>query len=269
MSFEEQNEEEFDITKKNSPPLSLVHPILNQLLEFKERKLKACKFCNKTGWIPPGDRCVCMKEVDFQYRLRCSNMPPKYKEVKFENFVNQDHPGYKKVLYYSKNIITARYKGTGIHLFGAGSGTGKTLLASCILLNAMRQGSFTWFTSMSHLLEDIKSGFDNQDKKKIIEWAMFKSDFLFLDEIEKFNPGSEWVKDRCNDLIQERVNNLLPIITTGNEPLEALNRIYQNHLISRFIGTQIEVSIDSTVDYRKNVLKENLFDGLESAGDIL
>jgi DNA replication protein DnaC len=195
--------------------------------------------------------------------MQCSNLPVKYRDVTFDKFVNQDHPSYRKVTYYAQNIRTARLKGTGMHLYSTGAGTGKTLLASCVLQEAAKAGNWVWFISMTRLLEEIKAGYDSADKKAIIEWAMYRADFLFLDEIEKFHPSSEWVKDRINDLIQERVNRQLPILSSGNDSLEALSRIYQGHLISRFIGTQIEILIDSSVDYRKDVLKEQLYAGLE------
>jgi len=249
----------FKTALSNQPPDSLTCEWMPELIEFKNKIISECKVPGCFSGSLPGDvLCECMREVHFRYRILSSNIPPKYRDASFDNFVNKKHVAYKEVVGYSKNLVNARTNGIGLHTHSSKSGTGKTLLNACVLIEACRQGYWVWFTSMSQLMEDIRNGYDDSSKREIIEWAMFKTDFLMLDEITKTHDASGWVEDRTNDLIQRRVNDNRPILATDNHPIAKLTGKYRDHLISRFAGQQHEVSVESGLDYRVHHQKENI-----------
>ena len=249
-----------------NPPDSLTAETLPALLDLKDKLVRECKLGCHVGWVRRDVMCECMKKAWFEYRLICSNIPAKYRSVSFDNFVNKKHVAFKEVVGYSKNLVSARANGIGLHIHSSKPGTGKTLLTACVLLEACRQGYWVWFTSMSQLMEDIRHGYDNESKREIVEWAMFETDFLMLDEITKTHDTNGWVEDRINDLIQRRINDNRPTLTTDNHSIAKLTGKYRDHIISRFSGQQHEVTVESGLDYRVQHQKEHLRDVLYGGG---
>ena len=115
---------------------------------------------------------------------------------------------------------------------------------------------------MGQLLDDVSHGYSDDRRREVIEWAMFQTDFLFLDELTKFNSGSDWAESQVNNLIQRRVNDNRPILSTDNNPISKLAEKYKDHLVSRFAGQQIEVSVDIGMDFRVESQKKKLMDKL-------
>lgn len=251
----------------SSPPPALYQIHMPRLFTLKEKMLKECKFCSGNGWQSDDVMCMCLTEVMFQYRLSCSNIPAKYRNASFDQFAKKQHSAFKEIVGYTNNLKNARDNGIGLHVHSAKSGTGKTLLMACVLHEAMKKGYWVWFTSMAQLMEDIRRGYDDERQRESVEWAMFGTDFLLLDELTKTHDKNGWVEDRANDLIQRRVNDNRPILTTDQHPIAKLTEKYRDHIISRFVGQQMELSVELGSDFRaehqKKQLKELLYGGAE------
>lgn len=231
-----------------------------QFAELEEQKrilLSKCKHCNGSGYKKGGVMCVCMKQVMLKYRMLCSNIPREYHGASFDQFHDQKDPGFLKVKKYVQKLENARKNGIGLHIHTRKPGSGKTLLATCVLMEAMNQGYYVWFTSLEQLTKDIKKGFKDKKHARVMEWVMFHVDFLLLDEVAKFQ-STEWKDNEINDLIQRRVNEKLPILTTENLSLDQMQEKHPEHLISRFSATQIEVTFHNIMDFRKEVKKNDL-----------
>jgi DNA replication protein DnaC len=229
----------------------------SELEMYKERALSDCFICNGSGYNVGGRMCDCLAGVMFRYRLLCSNIPKEYQDVDFGKFKMKTDPGFIQVRKYTKKLDNARNKGIGLHLYTEKPGSGKTLLATCILLEAIRRGYYVWFTSLEQLIEDLKLGYKDEIIRKKMQWVMFHTDFLLLDEVAKFQ-STEWRDSKINDLIQRRVNEKLPIISTDNVSLHQMLKKHPEHLISRFVATQLEVQLLHSIEYRRDVLKKNL-----------
>jgi DNA replication protein DnaC len=228
-----------------------------QVEKYKIKKLANCDKCNHGGYLEGDKMCICLRKVMRRYRLLCSNIPKQYQDVSFDLFKARNDIGFKQVVSYSTKLENARKKGIGLHIYSKKPGTGKTMLASCVLLEAIKKGYFVWFTSLEELIEDVKLGFNDERQRKKMEWVMFRCDFLMLDEISKIQ-GTQWKDSKINDLIQRRVNERLPIISTDNLGIDQLQNKFPEHLISRFSGTQIEIQLSHNVEYRRDVQKKNL-----------
>lgn len=253
-------ESNFEFTIQDEPDF-LTSKQTEELYALRDKWLEECKICNHSGYLPGDITCKCMKRVERKNRLLSSNIPRHYTNVHFEDFRLKSDIGFKQVLAYSDKLGNARSKGIGIHLYSKAPGTGKTLLAICILLQAIKKGYTVWFTSLEQLVEDVKLGFNNEKQRRKMEYVMFKCNFLVLDEISKIQ-STVWRDSKINDLIQRRVNECLPIISTDNLSIDQLQNKFPEHLISRFAGTQIEVALSSKIDYRKDVKKKNLLKDL-------
>jgi len=250
----------------SSPPATLYQANMPRLFELKERLLKSCVLCSGNGWLDNDTMCSCLSQVMFQYRLLCSNIPAKYLDASFDHFAKKQHVTFKEVVGYAGNLKNARENGIGLHVHSTKPGTGKTFLMSCVLLEAIKNGYWVWFTSMAQLMEDIRRGYNDERQRENVEWAMFGTDFLLLDELTKVHDKNGWVEDRINDLIQRRVNDNRPILTTDNHPISKLTERYKDHLISRFMGQQIELSIELGSDFRAEHQKKQLKEMLHGGG---
>lgn len=228
-----------------------------EFLEWKESILSKCEECNKSGYLEGGKLCKCLQKVTYRYKLLCSNIPLEYQKVMLKDFQVQTDPGFIQIKQYITKLDNARKKGIGLHVYTKRPGSGKTLLASCILHEAMKAGYEVWFTTLKQLIEDIKTGFHNERKRVIMEWAMFNSDFILIDEVDKLQ-NNEWRDDVVNDFVQRRVNAKRPIITTGNSSIEQLESKHPDHIISRFSGVQYEITLSHKIEYRRDVQKKNL-----------
>jgi DNA replication protein DnaC len=227
---------------------------MSEIEKLKHETVDHCEKCNKFGWITETEKCDCLKRVHFEYRLLCSNIPDTYQTVSFDQFVKKNDPGFGQARNYAEQIMAVRKSGLGLHLHNENIGVGKTMLGVCVLLEAIRNEQWVWFTTMSRLLEDIRKGYDDKNRRQVIEWAMFETDFLMIDELEKFNnTQSSWLKDRLDDLIQTRINYKKPIISTGNIALGDIKDEFQMHLVSRLKSRQIEAEVGGKADYRTEI----------------
>lgn len=227
-------------------------------LEMEKAELMMkCKKCNTSGYLEGGVLCDCLRTITMKYALMCSNIPKEYQNVSFDKFHAQKDPGLVQIKKYVEKLDNAKKKGIGLHIHSKKPGAGKTMLASCVLLEAIKRGYYVWFTTLEQLADDIKLGFKDERKRKIINWAMFKTDFILIDEMAKFQ-STDWKDSKINDFIQRRVNENLPFITTENMGIDQLQQKYPDHLISRFAGTLYEVTFTHTIEYRMDVKRKNI-----------
>lgn len=246
-----------EFTLQDDQPQLLTNKQELALEEKKNKILAACKKCNKSGYLPGDKMCECLTSIMIEYRLLCSNIPVGYQHVTWDMFQAKTDPGFIQIKQYVAKLKNARDKGIGLHIYTKKPGSGKTLLATCVLHEAMKQGYFVYFTTLEQLSKDIKLGFKDKAKRARIDWAMFKTDFIFVDEMAKFQ-STDWKDAEINDFFQRRVNEKLPVLTTENLSIEELTAKYPEHLISRFAATQYEITFNHAIEYRRDVQKKNL-----------
>lgn len=136
-----------------------------------------------------------------------------------------------------------RKKGKGLYIYSATKGTGKTMLACC-LLNELshRYTVSTKFVTILDLLEMTKKGFygpqDDID-------SIYKSGVLVLDDIG-VQMKREWVNTVLFRLINDRYNNERITIYTSNLPIDKLmidERVSERIEADTFCIDMPEVSI--------------------------
>ena len=85
---------------------------------------------------------------------------------------------------------------------------------------------------------EITKCFNSKSSKTVDEVVdrFKKADFLFLDDIDKLTP-TEYVREFIYSLVNYRVENQLPIITSANHNLEDLDsKFYGEAIVSRLIN---------------------------------
>ena len=145
---------------------------------------------------------------------------------------------------YFKNAISNFLFGKNLVLIG-GFGTGKTMLESILCNNLAERWLFSCqFINAVDLKGEITKCFNTKTTKTVDEVVnrYKKADFLFLDDIDKLTP-TEYVREFVYSLVNYRVENQLPIITSANHTLEELDsKFYGEAIVSRLINNSPVIS---------------------------
>ncbi len=186
-----------------------------------------CSFCGESGWeSPPGDRWA------RRTRCRCGEL-----NLRIERFNHAGVPGrhanstrspdsFKP----SRDVMEAMstvskylsgYKTTqenlGLILWGD-VGRGKTHLLVAMLRELIfRHGVTARFVEFSHLLADLKSGFDRKEGVSTLLDPLVKVDILAIDELGK-GRNTEFEYQILDELVSRRYNAGRTLLATTNYP---------------------------------------------------
>lgn len=118
-------------------------------------------------------------------------------------------------------------KGYGIYLWG-NSGTGKTLLTSCMANELMEKEYTVLFTNFFEILKAIRGTYSNSSNEtddSIIN-NIAEVDFLFIDDLGteslSKNAGDNFTQDKIFEIINKRYNKKKPTIFSSNYPIKSL-----------------------------------------------
>ena len=134
-------------------------------------------------------------------------------------------------------------------------GCGKTIRAASILLainekNYIENKHHTYaFVDVPKLLLELKNSFSIPGAEAVIIKKYVDMDYLILDDIG-VERTSEWVYQVLYLIVNARYENLKPIITTGNLPLNKLaDKLGDDRITSRLFEMCDTITIKGT-DYR-------------------
>ena len=193
--------------------------------------------------------------------FRDSKMGLRFQTRTFENFkVNtQNKNAYKTAKAFADNFEKAKKEGIGI-LFIGNYGTGKTHLACSIAIELMNKGIPVIYGTSISLLGKLKETYNGEYGSS--EWNLLdlysNVDLLIIDDLGKERP-SEWVLEKLYYIINQRYENLKPIIITSNFNIneELVNRLSVNNnsstaeaIVSRLNEMCTGVSVQGE-DYRR------------------
>lgn len=156
-------------------------------------------------------------------------------------------------------------KGLGIYLWG-NSGTGKTLLTSC-MANALMEKEYTvLFTNFFEMLKAIRNTFNNNttetDERIINDIA--DVDFLFIDDLGteslSKNSGDNFTQDKIFEIINKRYNKKKPTIFSSNYPIKDLvsTRNFMDKTVDRINEMSSAVLEIKGESYRTKKVKEEV-----------
>lgn len=118
-------------------------------------------------------------------------------------------------------------KGLGIYLWGD-SGTGKTLLTSCMANELMEKEYTVLFTNFFEILKAIRGTYNSKSSEtddSIIN-NIADVDFLFIDDLGteslSKNDGDNFTQDKIFEIINKRYNKKKPTIFSSNYPIRDL-----------------------------------------------
>lgn len=155
-----------------------------------------------------------------------------------------------------------RNKGIGLYIYSGTKGSGKTMLACCLLNEiAKRYAGSVKFINILDFLEMTKKGFNGTDEDVA---AIYQAGLLVMDDIG-VQMSREWIETALYRLINERYSNRAPIIYTSNMPVESLKM--DDRITDRIDSTTLPVKLpeESIRNEVRKQEKDRLLEEIENA----
>lgn len=189
--------------------------------------VRECPICRGDGWAPsdPKDprsarvRCTCRRLSARVARYNAIGIPGRHAASTIRSFAP-----YEKGLIKIRKRVGEYVEGwrrdednRGLVLYGD-VGRGKTHLIVAIARELVfRYGCTARFVEFSHLVADLKGGFDRKEGPAARMEELVAADLLIIDELGK-GRNTEWEGTVLDELVSRRYNAVRPILATTNFP---------------------------------------------------
>lgn len=189
-----------------------------------------------------------------------SGIKKRFQQRTFENFKTDTAERarcYKIAKRYADTFSERYARGEGLYIEGT-NGTGKTHLAAAIALQLLNEGIPVICKTSSDMFTDIKKAYDGGDMSEAQILDIYKSaDLLIIDDLGK-EQCSDWSMTTLYSIVNDRYEDMKPIIVTTNYGAEDLVRVltprgYDSGKIVAIISRLRETSTAITMawaDYR-------------------
>ena len=204
-----------------------------------------------------------------EFRKIRAMMPFEFLDVRAKDFQWSRYQGdvivakemvNRYILHYEK----LRNKGMGLYIYSGTKGSGKTMLACCLLNEiTKRYKGVVKFVNILDFLEMTKKGFsgDDEDVNNIRHAGL-----LVVDDIG-VQMSKEWIDTVLYSRVNDRYVNRLPTIYTSNIPVNRLKM--DDRITDRIESTTYSVQLpeESIRKAMREQQKQKLLQEIESAPD--
>lgn len=202
----------------------------------------SCKACSDSGYVD-GKMCSCFREALLRENILSSGIGKLIDRQSFENFSLDGYDEDSREVMNANFIIAKRYAETfsegskNLLLIGP-TGTGKTHLSTAIAKTVIESGYDVIYDSAQNIMsafedDKFRSGFGAHEPKSA---KYLDCDLLIIDDL-----GTEFVStftlSALYNLLNSRMNKSLPTVISTNLDRSALEKIYEDRIFSRIIGT--------------------------------
>lgn len=199
-----------------------------------------CSICKDKGWytpaVPVGDPrfgqvvpCACRShtlKADRLRRLRVYSNLASLSRFTFET-LDADYPASDSAEAFAASLAEAKEycrKPSGWLVFHGPAGSGKTHLAAAIANRLIEEERILLFVSASDLLDELRSGYGNENDLSFTEiyQRVSQADLLFIDALGG-SSESDWAQEKLAQIVNHRFNAALPTVFTLSCPIEQLD----------------------------------------------
>ena len=183
-----------------------------------------CPLCSGTGLVATGEgfraprkRCLCHAVLGRMRAFDAVGIPARHADSTRANFVvsSNRQTGVLQAVTKYLNDYDRERENRGLVLSGD-VGRGKThLLVSLVRELVFRKGVSARFVEFSHLLADLKTGFDTGRGAAELLEPLVRVDVLAIDELGK-GRNTEFESTVVDELVSRRYNAMRPILATTN-----------------------------------------------------
>ena len=202
----------------------------------------------------------------FEKNFLLANIPEKYFDFELDKIrdkIETLEPNIEqinKIEKYIDLIDNAAKKGTGLYISGS-HGVGKTAIAIIILKTAIKHYYPSFFSRSTEIIEFVRDGWKNEDKKAYWSYVVNNSIFFVIDDIGRlFSEISDYERSNIDSIFTKRDDSNLCTIITANHSLETNKDLLGDSLYSNFRERLVEVKLLGE-DYR-NIIGQCLLDRL-------
>jgi DNA replication protein DnaC len=202
----------------------------------------------------------------FEKNYLLANIPEKYFGFELDSIrdkietIESNQEQLRKIEKYIASIDKAAKEGIGLYISGS-HGVGKTALAIIILKTAIKHYYSAFFSRSTEIIEFVRSGWKNEDKKAYWSYIVNNSMFFVIDDIGRlFSQIIEHERANIDDIFSKRDDANFCTIITANHPLETNKDLLGDALYSNFKERLIEVKLLGE-DYR-NIIGQSLLEKL-------
>jgi DNA replication protein DnaC len=198
-----------------------------ELVEFKEKIVRAHSDCDGYGWLNEGAPCVCMKVFRYIKRLHIAGVPKKYWVFRLGE-LKADEDYKNAVKRYLKNYANALEKGLGL-LFLGPTGVGKTALMCEIAKYSIVKNHSTVYTTVARVMDDLMA-----DPNMSIVGRFLQHSLVILDELDKvyIKKESLFVQRKLEDLIRALLNRNRIVLLGTNWTEGELEEVFGGMFLS-------------------------------------
>lgn len=208
-----------------------------EYLDKEQENIDYCQNCSGLQSCPTGGYKILL---DGKSAKRCylrviaeSKIPPLYLKKGLDNFeIGHNKNVIDRVNQYLDNKEFEQ--GVGLVLVG-NCGVGKTHLAVGIMKEVARiSGKNVLFFFVPDFLDDIRRSYEKLEEEDLVKPAR-ETFFIVLDDLgtEKI---TEWSREKILQIINYRVNHMLPFIITTNYSGEVFKERVGERAYSRIMG---------------------------------
>lgn len=217
------------------------------LNHYLEKNVKNCPICHSLN-----PSCVCWQNYKLEISKISANIPVKFRSFKLKQLT---HPQLQKqketIKQYIIGLQENRFNGKSLYIYGT-KGTAKTMCASIIIMNALKQGfKAFYFNSMKNIVEMLKQDW-NADTSKL-STILTEYDYIAIDNIGVDPISNPNIVEAVSSLFSARANNLLPTIFVSPSSVSK-------------IGSPLDASV---IEIFKPVLQDLYFNGFDYQEEII
>lgn len=178
-----------------------------------------------------------------EFRKACAMIPFEFIDATAKSFLwdkyNSDTTESVNMMNkYLLNYQKFKDKGMGLYIYSGTKGSGKTMLACCLLNEiANRYIGSAKFVNVLDFIEMTKKSFDGADEEVN---AIYQAGILVLDDIG-VQMAREWVDTVLYRLVNSRYVNKLPTIYTSNLSVESLK--IDDRVVDRIESTTYTIEL--------------------------
>lgn len=183
-----------------------------------------------------------------------SNLGDRFRDASFDNWVHEEltEPVFKRMFQYADSF--SRKTDAGICIYGR-PGNGKSHLAAAVVNCVIKRGYTAVFIEAPELFRKIRATYNGDgDEAKIMHWLSV-CDLLVLDDAGAEKP-SDWVQEKCYQIINDRYKNHKPmILTTNTVDMSGLEDVVGYRAYDRLVEMCVPVKNDGTSYRRKMAVR--------------
>lgn len=191
-----------------------------------EDPAKTCRTCRKQGYFTTrlNDEivtveCNCLEQWMLRRRFLYAGIGDAYQRYGWQHASGVDAEVLRTAQIYVEGLKEFADTGMGLILWSPRTGTGKTLLATLVLKEAMAQGYSGHFTSFTEMVNMHTSSWSSKEDRDWFTKRITNIGYLVIDEMGMENPNGtslDVVDSLLDHVIRTRIANGRPTVMTSN-----------------------------------------------------